>query len=85
MNATKMDRLSPPPPGGEQEQAIVGSRRMKRVAIYLRVSTDKQTTNNQRRELEAGLIEVDTQPGEFTEFKVILPRMAATSKAGADK
>src|ERR1700712_3679176 len=26
---------------------------MKRVAIYLRVSTDKQTTENQRRELEA--------------------------------
>src|SRR6476469_247428 len=26
---------------------------MKRVSIYLRVSTDKQTTNNQRRELEA--------------------------------
>jgi DNA invertase Pin-like site-specific DNA recombinase len=26
---------------------------MKRVAIYLRVSTDKQTTSNQRRELEA--------------------------------
>jgi DNA invertase Pin-like site-specific DNA recombinase len=26
---------------------------MKRVVIYLRVSTDKQTTNNQRRELEA--------------------------------
>ena len=33
----------------------------------------------------AGSIEVDTQPGEFTEFRVILPRMAATSKAGADK
>ena len=32
-----------------------------------------------------GLIEVDSKPGEFTEFKVILPRMAATSKAGADK
>src|SRR5258705_964418 len=32
-----------------------------------------------------GSIEVDTQPGEFTEFKVILPRMAATSKAGTDK
>ncbi len=31
-----------------------------------------------------GSIEVDTQPGEFTEFKVILPRMAATGKAGAD-
>ena len=30
----------------------------------------------------AGLIEVDTQPGEFTEFKVILPRKAALSKAG---
>jgi DNA invertase Pin-like site-specific DNA recombinase len=26
---------------------------MKRVAVYLRVSTDKQTTDNQRRELEA--------------------------------
>jgi DNA invertase Pin-like site-specific DNA recombinase len=26
---------------------------MKRVAIYIRVSTDKQTTDNQRRELEA--------------------------------
>jgi two-component system, NtrC family, sensor kinase len=32
-----------------------------------------------------GSIEVDTQPGEFTEFRVILPRMAATGKAGADK
>jgi signal transduction histidine kinase len=30
----------------------------------------------------AGSIEVDTQPGEFTEFRVILPRTAATSKAG---
>ena len=33
----------------------------------------------------AGSIEVDTGPGEFTEIKVILPRMAATGKAGADK
>jgi signal transduction histidine kinase len=33
----------------------------------------------------AGSIEVDSRSGEFTEFKVILPRMAATSKAGADK
>ena len=33
----------------------------------------------------AGSIDVDTQPGEFTEFKVILPRMAARTKAGADK
>ena len=30
----------------------------------------------------AGLIEVDIQPGEFTEFKVILPRKATLSKAG---
>ena len=33
----------------------------------------------------AGSIEVDTHPGEFTEFKVILPRMAATGNTGADK
>jgi GAF domain-containing protein len=32
----------------------------------------------------AGSIEVDTQPGEFTEFRVILPRKAASSKAGAN-
>jgi two-component system NtrC family sensor kinase len=32
----------------------------------------------------AGSIEVDTRPGEFTEFKVILPRAAARSKAGAN-
>jgi signal transduction histidine kinase len=34
---------------------------------------------------DAGSIEVDTRPGEFTEFRVILPRMAAPSKPGADK
>ena len=33
----------------------------------------------------AGSIEVDTRPGEFTEFRGILPRRAATGKAGADK
>jgi two-component system NtrC family sensor kinase len=32
----------------------------------------------------AGLIEADTQPGEFTEFRVILPRRAARSKAGGN-
>jgi two-component system, NtrC family, sensor kinase len=32
----------------------------------------------------SGSIEVDTQPGEFTEFKVILPRKAALGKAGAN-
>jgi two-component system, NtrC family, sensor kinase len=33
----------------------------------------------------AGSIDVDTRHGEFTEFKVILPRKAAWTKAGADK
>ena len=31
-----------------------------------------------------GSIEVVTQPGEFTEFRIILPRKAAPSKAGAN-
>ena len=30
----------------------------------------------------AGIIEVDTQPGQFTEFRVILPRSAAAGKTG---
>ena len=33
----------------------------------------------------AGSIEVDTHPGEFTEFKVILPRIAATGNTGVEK
>jgi signal transduction histidine kinase len=32
----------------------------------------------------AGSIEVDTGPGEFTEFRVILPRTATPSKPGAN-
>jgi signal transduction histidine kinase len=33
----------------------------------------------------AGSIEVDTAPGEFTEFRIILPRATATGKTGADR
>jgi GAF domain-containing protein len=33
----------------------------------------------------AGSIDVDTEPGEFTEFRIILPRAATTSKAGVTK
>jgi signal transduction histidine kinase len=31
----------------------------------------------------AGLVEVATRPGEFTEFRIVLPRAAASLAAGA--
>jgi len=30
----------------------------------------------------AGSIEVDTKPGEFTEFRIVLPRLAAAKSGG---
>src|ERR1700738_4117779 len=32
-----------------------------------------------------GSIDVDTEPGQFTEFKIVLPRTTAVSKAGATR
>ena len=32
-----------------------------------------------------GSIEVDTQPGEFTEFRIVLPRWAATSAKSGER
>ena len=32
-----------------------------------------------------GRIDVATEVGKFTEFIIVLPRMAATGKAGTDK
>jgi two-component system NtrC family sensor kinase len=32
----------------------------------------------------AGTIEVDTRPGEFTELRIVIPRAATASKAGAN-
>jgi two-component system, NtrC family, sensor kinase len=32
----------------------------------------------------AGSIEVDTKPGEFTEFRIVLPRAAAVAKSGGN-
>src|SRR6516225_6850176 len=39
--------------GDRQRERIMGKGKARRAAIYLRVSTDTQTTDNQRRELEA--------------------------------
>jgi signal transduction histidine kinase len=33
----------------------------------------------------AGSIEVDTQPGEFTEFRIVLPRIAASLAKSGDR
>ena len=33
----------------------------------------------------AGSIEVETQPGEFTEFKIVLPRIAASLAQSGDR
>ena len=32
-----------------------------------------------------GSIEVDTQPGEFTEFRIVLPRIAAAISQSGDR
>jgi len=39
--------------GTRQQERIMGKGKARRAAIYLRVSTDTQTTENQRQQLEA--------------------------------
>ena len=46
---------------------------MKRVGIYLRVSTDSQTTDNQRRELEAVAVRSGWEVVDFYEDAHHLP------------
>ena len=36
------------------------------------------------RQATAGTIEVDTRPGDYTEFRIILPRQAATIAKSGD-
>ena len=55
----------------------VGSRPVSRMSLGLSLSYDIIVKQH------SGSIEVDTLPGQFTEFKVILPRNAVLGKAGA--
>ena len=55
---------------------------MKKVAIYLRVSTDDQTTDNQRRELEAVASRHNwTVVRVFEEAALLAPRAATHALA----
>lgn len=44
---------APPPAAGDDHPPATAKKNQKRVALYLRVSTDRQTTDNQERELRA--------------------------------
>jgi DNA invertase Pin-like site-specific DNA recombinase len=57
----------------------------KRVAIYLRVSTDEQTTENQRRELEAVAARHDWRVVEFFEDAGISGAKGRDKRPGLDR
>ena len=58
-------------------------RRDKRVALYLRVSTDEQTTRNQRRELQAAAERHGwTVTATFEDAGISGRRAARTDQAG---
>ena len=69
--------------GEAYDQPKHGGCIMKRVAIYLRVSTSKQDTDNQRRELEAVAARSGWHIERFTRMPASVAPRAGTSALGS--